>query len=142
MIDADFKVVGGKHVPGKLAADVEAADISPKHQLLAGRKLVTTPQSDERTDPVDIPLAGDGPPPRPNQPGGIQRSRQCQIDCNILSPVPRPSQQIDGGVAVKHVGAVRAAGPPPSGDLVGCAGLDYGLTNVDVERGVNRGAVE
>jgi hypothetical protein len=47
---ANFKAIGGNHIPGELAAGAKATDVTAQHQLLTWRQLVPDPAADERVD--------------------------------------------------------------------------------------------
>jgi hypothetical protein len=96
-------------------------------------QLLPEPQSDKGINPLNIAGSGDCSTSGQNQPCGIERGRQTKIDVNVLTPIPRAGQQIDGGPPGEEV---------PLANLVSNAGLDDRFSNVNVARHVERQTVE
>src|SRR6185312_13009494 len=77
--------INADRLPGNLATQPEAADVTPNENLLVGRELVTHAKAYDRVDPLNGVRTGDG------EPGGALEveTREIDIDLSIERGVDR-----------------------------------------------------
>ena len=82
----NFVVQGCEHLPGELAADIEAADVAAQDKILGRSKLVAQPQADQGIDPAHALFSREDAGPRESQVKNVRRAGCDDLHISALPP--------------------------------------------------------